>query len=69
MKACDCCAQRHKHIYQLGCETCEARMLARTLKPHRLAAYRRAADRGQDLEALKARVMSEWKLDQEGKAA
>ncbi|WP_137010133.1 hypothetical protein [Aquitalea aquatilis] len=67
--ACDCCAQRHKYIYQMGCPACEARLLARTVKPHRLAAYQRAAQRGQDVEALKASVLAEWKLDQEGKAA
>ncbi|MBA4707530.1 hypothetical protein [Aquitalea aquatica] len=69
MKPCDSCAQRHKHIYQMGCLACEARMLARMIKPQRLAAYHRAAERGQDVEALKARVLAEWKLDQKGKAA
>jgi hypothetical protein len=65
MKPCKCCEQRHQHIYQMGCLSCEARMLARTVKPHRLAAYQRAAQRGEDVEALKARVLAEWKLDQE----
>lgn len=69
MKPCDCCANRAANVYQMGCPACEARMLARTIKPQRLAAYHRAAQRGQDVEALKALVKAEWALDQEGKAA
>ena len=35
---CDCCANRGTNVYQMGCPACEARMLARTIKPQRLAA-------------------------------
>ena len=65
MKPCKCCEERHQHIYHASCPACKARELARTIKPHRLAAYQRAAARGEDVEALKARVLAEWKLDQE----
>lgn len=69
MKPCNCCAQRERHVYIFSCQCCEARHIARLIKPARLDAYRRAAARGEDVEALKARVKAEWDLDQQGEAA
>lgn len=63
---CEGCAQRRKGLYVKGCETCEARLLARLMKRERLAAYQRAQERGEDAEALKQRVQAEWDKDQRG---
>ena len=69
MKPCKCCEQRHQHIYQMGCPSCEARHLARMTREYRQQSYRIAQAKGVDLEALKARVKAEWEMDQKGKAA
>ena len=69
MKTCTCCAKRELHIFQMGCPSCEARHLARMTREYRQQSYRIAQAKGVDLEALKARVKSEWDLDQKGKAA
>ena len=66
---CEGCAHRERGLYVKGCETCEARLLARLMKRDRLAAYQRAADRGEDVEALKQRVKVEWELDRKGESA
>lgn len=66
---CEGCAQRERGLYIAGCETCQARHLARLMKRDRQAAYQRAGERGEDVEALKARVKVEWELDHKGEAA
>lgn len=61
---CEGCAQRSKGLYIKGCECCEARLLARLFKRDRQTAYAKALARGEDVEALKRRVLAEWEKDQ-----
>jgi len=65
---CEACAHRERGLYLAGCATCQARHLARLMKRDRQAAYQRAAELGEDVEALKRRVRVEWELDHKGEA-